>query len=374
MPSKLKPKAMRKLILLSLLALIVASCGSNPSGFSVEFDIPDNAGNWLKLNRLVESELVVVDSLQIDSVEVNVLSGSVEKAELMYLTLEGQRRPLRLFIENAKYTISGTMKEPVIESKSSVQNDFNAYEKGLKVYNDQMSELYQKYRLANSEGDEAKIDSLIGILEGLNDEIGAYDSLYIVNNGTSLVSVIALRNIFYKYEAEGLETMIGYIDESAHYMEEYQYIASKLEKMKVVAIGQPYTDFGLATPDGAMLKVSEVHNNNVLLIDFWAAWCGPCRASNPGLVALYNEFNEKGFDILGVSLDRDRESWLKAVETDGLVWSQISDLQYWNSAGAKLYGVSSIPHAVLVDKQGIIRAKNLHGDELKNKVEELLAE
>ena len=365
---------MRKLILLSFLAFIVASCGSNPSGFSVEFDIPDNAGNWLKLNRLVESEFVVVDSLQIDSVGDNVLSGSVEKAELMYLTLEGQRRPLRLFIENAKYTISGTMTEPVIESKSPVQNDFNAYEKELKVYNDQMSELYQKYRLANSEGNEAKIDSLIVILEGLNDEIGAYDSLYIVNNGTSLVSVIALRNIFYKYDAEGLETMIGYIDESAHYMEEYQYIAGKLEKMKVVAIGQPYTDFGLATPDGAMLKVSEVHNNNVLLIDFWAAWCGPCRAANPGLVALYNEFQEKGFDILGVSLDRDRESWLKAIETDGLVWSQISDLQYWNSAGAQLYGVSSIPHAVLLDKQGIIRAKNLHGDELKNKVEELLAE
>ena len=370
----LKQKIMRKIFFLPLLAFLIMSCGTDKSGFTVKLDIPDQTGSWLKINKLVDSEFTVVDSVLVDSLGKNELTGSVAQAELMYLTIEGERRPIRLIIENSDYTVSGTWQEPTIESSSSIQKDLQVYEEGLDVYNEQMSSLYQEYRIANAEGDEAKVDSLVNILEDIDAKINAYDSLYISNSGKSIISVIALRNIFYKYDAEGLEIMLGKIDENAHYMEEYKYMATKLEQMQKVAVGQPYTDFGLETPEGAILNVSDVHNNTVLLIDFWASWCGPCRAANPELVALYNEYHEEGFDILGVSLDRERDSWLKGIETDGLVWSQISDLQFWNCAGAQLYGVSSIPHAVLLDRKGIIRARNLSGDELKAKVTELLAE
>ncbi len=145
-----------------------------------------------------------------------------------------------------------------------------------------------------------------------------------------------------------------------------------MEKQKDVAIGKPYKDFALETPEGEMLKVSEVHQGNVLLIDFWASWCSPCREANPELVAMYADYHEKGFDILGVSLDSDKSSWLKAIEDDNLTWKQISDVKGWECEGSKLYGVPAIPHAVLLDREGIIIAKNLHGEELREAIEALL--
>ena len=102
------------------------------------------------------------------------------------------------------------------------------------------------------------------------------------------------------------------------------------------------------------------------LIDFWASWCGPCRQKNPELVNIYNQFKDKGFNILGVSLDNQnaREAWLQAIEDDGLTWTQVSDLNGWNNAVSRTYGVRAIPESYLLDKQGVIIAKNLRGNEL----------
>jgi len=109
-----------------------------------------------------------------------------------------------------------------------------------------------------------------------------------------------------------------------------------------------------------------------VLIDFWASWCGPCRAENPNVVAAFKKFNKKGFEVFGVSLDDNKEKWLEAIKKDGLTWKHVSDLKGWGNAVAKQYGVSSIPHSVLVDKEGIIIAKNLRGEELIKKLEEVL--
>ena len=109
-----------------------------------------------------------------------------------------------------------------------------------------------------------------------------------------------------------------------------------------------------------------------VVVDFWAAWCGPCRRANPELVEIYNEYHDQGFEILGVSLDRDSASWVKAIADDQLTWPQISDLKFWDSEGADLYGVSSIPHAVLIDREGVITAKKLEGQDLRDAIESLL--
>jgi thiol-disulfide isomerase/thioredoxin len=173
-------------------------------------------------------------------------------------------------------------------------------------------------------------------------------------------------------DAGELEKALNRLDTPLREMQEYEHMYAKMERLKAVDIGQEYTDFGLETPEGELLKISDVHQGKVLLIDFWASWCGPCRRANPEVVKIYNTYKGQGFEILGVSLDRDSARWVQAIADDQLSWHHISDLKYWDSEGAEIYGVSAIPHTVLIDREGIITAKNLHGDQLREAIESLL--
>ena len=110
----------------------------------------------------------------------------------------------------------------------------------------------------------------------------------------------------------------------------------------------------------------------VVLVDFWASWCGPCRREMPNLVEAYKKYHNKGFEIVGVSLDRDAEVWKNGIEKLDITWPQMSDLKYWDCEGAKLYAVSSIPHTVLIDGEGVILARGLHGEELQKQIAEAL--
>lgn len=127
------------------------------------------------------------------------------------------------------------------------------------------------------------------------------------------------------------------------------------------------------TPDSQSYSLSKMRGK-VVLIDFWASWCGPCRRENPNVVVNYNKYKEKGFDILGVSLDREPNAWKKAIKDDGLPWHHISDLKGWQSTHAALYSVTSIPQTVLVDKDGKILARNIRGEQLGAKLKEILGE
>jgi peroxiredoxin len=138
-----------------------------------------------------------------------------------------------------------------------------------------------------------------------------------------------------------------------------------------LAVGSEAPDFKLETPDGKSVSLSSLKGKFVL-IDFWASWCAPCRQENPKMIKLYKQYKDKNFTILGVSLDRDKDSWTKAIKTDKLTWTQISDLKYWDSPVAKLYNVQAIPYSILIDKEGKILAKGLRDEELAEKIAEIL--
>ncbi len=147
-------------------------------------------------------------------------------------------------------------------------------------------------------------------------------------------------------------------------------LKEKLKSAENFMPGGTAPDFTLPTPEGNDMKLSDLRGK-VVLVDFWASWCGPCRRENPHVVQLYNKYKDKGFDVLGVSLDKKRDAWEKAIKKDGLEWHHVSDLRGWGNEVAKMYSVSSIPHTILLDQEGKIIARNFRSVELEEHLKEI---
>jgi peroxiredoxin len=150
-------------------------------------------------------------------------------------------------------------------------------------------------------------------------------------------------------------------------------LKKELEDTRSLMVGGTAPDFSQATPEGETLKLSELRGK-VVLLDFWASWCGPCRKENPNVVRVYEKYKDQGFEILGISLDSKRDRWLQAIEKDGLGWYHVSDLKGWQNEVAQTYGVHSIPHTILLDQEGRILARNLRGRSLEAKLAELFGQ
>lgn len=184
-------------------------------------------------------------------------------------------------------------------------------------------------------------------------------------------SAALLENIKYEQAPTVFDTVfatLGRIYPNDPYI---QYKRREIEDGKLLAVGSPAPEFTMADTNGKPVSLSSFRGK-ILVVDFWASWCRPCRQENPNMVRLYADFHDKGLEILGVSLDGDRNSWMDAIHKDGLRWTQVSDLKRWQNAAAQQYHVSGIPFTVLIDREGRIVAKGLRGAELRQKVQEII--
>jgi peroxiredoxin len=188
--------------------------------------------------------------------------------------------------------------------------------------------------------------------------------------GSSFATLAAVGLLNPKNEFQFLDSLVAKLNENYPDTKMVIQMKQQLDEMRALSMGQIAPDFELPTPDGKMVKLSDLRGKYVM-IDFWAAWCKPCREENPNVVRLYEQYKDKGFDILGVSLDRTKEAWVDAINQDGLEWTQVSDLEYFNSKAAMLYQIEAIPATYLLDPEGKIIGKDLRGPSLESKLAEI---
>ncbi|MEQ8241853.1 TlpA disulfide reductase family protein [Fulvivirga sp.] len=264
--------------------------------------------------------------------------------------------------------ISGSKDHDFIEMVQQMNAEFQS--------SPQVAEINNRFGLANSQQDAAAINTIRDEYMELDSEFKKQIAAKIDSAGASLGVIEILKSGRFLDKDQFQDTYHKIAEEAKTELSNSTVamdFVNEVEASKNLAIGMVAPDIALPNPDGEIVALSSLRGKYVL-VDFWAKWCGPCRKENPNVVKAYNRFNAKGFEVYGVSLDRRREDWLQAIEQDGLHWTQVSDLKYWNSEAAKTYNIKAIPFALLLDPDGVIIGKNLRGRELERKLEEIFGE
>lgn len=363
---------MKKVLYLATTALLFAACTND--SYTINGTIEGIAdGVKVYLNRAELADLIVIDSTTTHQGKFT-FQGTQKKMVERYITFQTEEmsRPklIDFYLESGNidivfgekgFSVTGTPNNDNMQEIRSVETEIN----------NQANVIVDA--LSSNELSEDEYAEKVAELKALDKQVTSFIIESIKKNITNPIGITLLRQNYFYMNFDDLVEVTNQIPAQYTNDEAIRLIMESIEKTKATSEGQKFTDFTMDTPEGKEVRLSDyVGKGKLVLIDFWASWCGPCRNANPSLVALYNDYKEKGFEIVGVSLDENKENWIQAIKEDGITWPQMSDLMRTPGEIARTYVINSIPHTILVDGEGTIIARGLHGDQIREKVAEIL--
>lgn len=366
---------MSKFLQFALIGLSFSAMAQKPVNFTISGTLRQVKGDYAYLHHKWANKDIT------DSVKVKngafVFNGKTNEPNMYWITKGrnvGEQPNLVFFVDGGKTTINASADSlPYGKVQGGkTQADYQEYNAMMMGFGQRQQDMVNRYNEARNRGDATTMNAVQNEYQAMEQEVRNSLDNFIKAHSKSAVSGYA---IYFNYQnsnvpPEELERVVGQLDKSILDTKYGQLAQEKLKQMRGTTIGYPALNFAQADPEGKMVNLTDLRGKYVL-VDFWASWCGPCRAENPNVVNAFNKYKDKGFTVLGVSFDQNREKWLQAVQADKLTWTQVSDLKGWGNEAGKLYGISSIPQNLLLDKEGKIIAKNLRGPELDAKLEEV---